>query len=136
MKTKAVNFIRSVHSICTALGITAYLFAGELMAGGLPTSGEDVLPDGVTGDNPSGAILGLVSWGAQFLAYALMLGAVVAGGYAIVTSFGEANSTKGGWGKFLGILVGSIVMIAVVVALGLVAVNWAQGLSSVTISGA
>ncbi|MCF6231110.1 MAG: hypothetical protein L3J62_10070 [Gammaproteobacteria bacterium] len=132
MKIKKFNPVKSVRQKYLTLGVTLYLFTSNAWAA-LPTSSEDVLPDGVTADKPADALLGMASWGAQVMAYLLMIGAVVGGGYYVFKAFGEANDTKGGWGAFFGTLVATIIMIAVVVALGLIVVEWAGGLSDVTV---
>ena len=132
MKIKKFKPLQSLKSGYSTLGITLYLFASNAWAE-LPGAADDVLPDGVTAEKPADALMGMVSWGAQIMAYILMIGAVFGGGYYVFKAFGEANETKGGWGGFFGTLVATIIMIAFVVALGLIAVEWAQGLSDVTV---
>jgi len=133
MKFGQLKPFESLRSACTGLGITLYLLTGNAFAA-LPSSAQDVLPDGVAADGTAGdTMMILASWTLQALAYLVMIVAVVAAGYFIVKAFGDASDVKGGWGRFGGIAFGSIIMIAVVVTLGLIAVDWAQGLANVTV---
>ncbi len=130
---KQYKSIKTMRRAWIGLGAALYLAAESAFAA-LPSSAQDVLPDGVAADGPvGGTMLAVVSWALQALAYLTMIVAVVGAGYFIFKSFGEASDTKGGWGKFGGVAIGSIIMVAVVVTLGLIAVNWAQGLATVTV---
>ena len=130
---KQCKSIKTMRRAWIGLGAALYLAAESAFAA-LPSSAQDVLPDGVNAGDPVGnTMLAIASWSLQALAYLVMIVAAVGAGYFIFKAFGEASDTKGGLGKFGGMAIGSVIMLAVVVTIGLIAVNWAQGLSTVTV---
>ena len=100
-----------------------------VFAGTLPTDPTEILPGTVTAGTGGDTIELLISWGVRLLAYGIMIIAALGSGWFIFQAFGEAASTKNGWGKFAGVAVGSLIMVGLVVTIGLIAVGWAAGLA-------
>ncbi len=124
---------RRIQHIAIAFGVGALMLYSDVMAA-LPQNADEVLPDGVASGEPISIVKSLISFSIQLLAYVMMAIAIVGAGYWIFKSFGDSQDTKGGYGQFGVSMVGSLIMVAVVVSLGLVAVDWAKGLSTVAIT--
>lgn len=118
--------------VLKGLPLAALLLAGEVLAE-LPTDASDVLPDGVTSDgSASNTLVSIGAFFLKFAAYAVMIIAAIAGGAYLLSSFGEAQRDRGGMGRFGVTAVAVLVMIGLVVIFGLLAVDWADGLSGLS----
>lgn len=113
----------------TLLGALAFVVAPMVLAGALPTDSTEILPGTVTAGTGGDTIELLISWAVRLLAYGVMIIAAIGAAWFIFQAFGEAATTKNGWGKFAGVAVGSLIMVGLVVTIGLIAVGWAAGLA-------
>lgn len=131
------SYTMSHHLLCIALKglpIAALLLSGEVLAE-LPTDASDVLPDGVTSDGSAASTLVTIfAFFLKLAAYAVMIISAIAGGGYLLNSFGEAQRDRGGMGRFGITAVAVLVMIGLVVVFGLLAVEWADGLSGLSAS--
>ena len=109
--------------------MVAVVMAPVVFAGTLPTDPTEILPGTVTAGTGGDTIELLISWAVRLLAYSIMIISAVGAAWFIFQAFGEAASTKNGWGKFAGVAVGSLIMVGLVVTIGLIAIGWAAGLA-------
>jgi len=123
------NQDRNMRFFKCAIAALAVSAAPSVFAGTLPTDTTGILPTGAQG-NGGDTILVLIAWAVRLLAYSVMIIAAVGASWFIFNSFGEAATSKNGWGKFAGVAVGSLIMVGLVVTIGLVAIGWAAGLAT------
>lgn len=137
---KKGKFLRSFTPTTSGTNVLALFFGFALMiapfvlsaaGGGLPNA-QDLGLGGATA--PAKGLPKYLAWGIKMVATVLAIASLIGAGYWSLGAFGEASERKGGMGRFFGIFVTAIIMVALIVSLMVIALKWADSLATIVVT--